>query len=320
MPLAMTPDDTSKQAATPTTSAQRLCFSPRTKRFWVILGLLVLAIGLGVGLGVGLTRGSSDNGDDDTPSPPKSPTNNTGPAAGTYWKPAAGTTWQIVLQQALGTTAPNVSVYDIDLFDNNATIINTLHGMNRKVICYFSAGSYEDFRPDSDQFKKSDYGKELKGWPGEFWLDIRSENVRSIMKARLKVAASMGCDGVDPDNVDGFANDSGFPLNTTNTLDFLTFLAEEAHGLGMAIGLKNAGDLVGATVDFLQWEVNEQCVQYEECKSFRPFVDAGKPVFNIEYVDGKGVSTKQKVCGDNSRSGFSTLLKNMDLSDWVEAC
>lgn len=319
MPLAMTPGDADKSVAASASFKQRSCFSPRTKRFWIILGLLAVAIGLGVGLGVGLTRDSSDDdGGDDTP---PTENNSTSAAAGTYWKPAAGTTWQIVLQHGLGTTAPNVSVYDIDLFDNNATIVRTLHGMDRKVICYLSAGSYEDFRPDSDQFKKSDYGKELKGWPGEFWLDTRSENVRSIMKARLKIAASMGCDGVDPDNVDGFVNDSGFPLNTTNALDFITFLAKEAHGLGMAIGLKNAGDLVRSTVDFLQWEVNEQCVQFEECEVFRPFVDAGKPVFHIEYVDGKSMSTmKQKVCVNNSKSGFSTLLKNMDLDDWVETC
>ncbi len=31
--------------------------------------------------------------------------------------------------------------------------------------------------------------------------------------------------------------------------------------------------------------VNEQCHEYDECEAMRPFVGAGKPVFNAEYTD-----------------------------------
>ncbi|KAF4632538.1 hypothetical protein G7Y89_g5585 [Cudoniella acicularis] len=310
-------------------SKPRSCISRRSKLFWIILGaaLLAIAIGLGVGLGVGLTRNknSEDNGgSDDTQFFP--PSNNTNATLGTFWKPSAGLTWQIVLQSPLGSTAPNVSVYDIDLFDNNATIVDTLHSLNRSVICYFSAGSYEDFRSDSNQFLKSDYANPLKNWPGEYWLNTNSTNVRKIMTARLDVAKAMGCDGVDPDNIDGYDNDSGFTLTPETAIDYLTFLAIESHERGMAIGLKNAGAIVNATVPFLQWEVNEQCVAYNECDSFRPYLDAGKPIFHIEYPDGAGTTAgiaeakKTQICGDPTAAGFSTVLKMMDLSDWLEAC
>ncbi len=79
--------------------------------------------------------------------------------------------------------------YDIDLFDNSAAIIEGLHNDGRRVVCYFSAGSYENWRPDSGDFEEADLGNTLDGWPGERWLDIRSANVRDIMKARLDLAA-----------------------------------------------------------------------------------------------------------------------------------
>lgn len=220
-------------------------------------------------------------------------------------------------------TSLNVSVYDIDLFDNNATTISALHAQNRKVICYFSAGSFEPNRPDSSNFTAGDKGKVLQGWPGEYWLDTNSTNVRNIMSSRLALASSKGCDGVDPDNVDGYDNDSGLDLSPSTALDFLTYLAIEAHGYNMSIGLKNAGALVNATVDFLQWEVNEQCTQYGECDEFRAFVDAGKPVFHIEYPNSApsiSQSTKDSNCNDPDAQGFSTVLKEMDLNDWVETC
>ncbi|TVY83391.1 hypothetical protein LSUE1_G003676 [Lachnellula suecica] len=303
----------------------RSCLSRKSKRFWMLLCagilLLIVAIGLAVGLGVGLTEGSGGGGT--SPSPPLPSNNNTNATSGDFWRPTAGSSWQIVLQNPPTDTSLNVSVYDIDLFDNNASTISAFHTQNKRVICYFSAGSYEPNRPDSSQFTKPDFGKGLDGWPGELWLDTNSTNVRSIMSARLSLAASKGCDGVDPDNIDGYDNDSGLDLTESTAVDYLTFLAIEAHGYNMSIGLKNAGAIVNATVDFLQWEVNEQCVQYQECDLFRPFVAAGKPVFHIEYPsDAPAVplSTKNSLCDAPSAQGFSTVIKEMSLNDWVEEC
>jgi endo-alpha-1,4-polygalactosaminidase (GH114 family) len=298
--------------------------SQRTKRFWISICvlLLIITIGLGVGLGVGLTRGNGSGGSASSePSPPLG--NNTNTTAGTYWKPVAGTPWQIVLQYALNDTSVDVPVYDIDLFTNPKSTIDNLHSMNRSVICYFSAGSYEDFRPDSSNFTKDDYAKPLKGWPGEYWLNTNSSNVRSIMSSRLALAASKGCDGVDPDNVDGYDNDSGIDLTTDTAINYLTFLTIEAHALNMSIGLKNAGAIVNATVEMLQWEVNEQCGQYGECEDFRPFIDAGKPVFRIEYPNSTpkvSTATVQSICNNTEAEGFSTVIKNMSLDDWVDSC
>jgi hypothetical protein len=73
----------------------------------------------------------------------------------------------------------------------------------------------------------------------------------------------------------------------------------------------------------MQWEVNEQCEQYDECVLFRPFIEAGKPVFHIEYPDSSpeiSAATKKSVCDVRTADGFSTVVKNMDLDNFLEAC
>ena len=217
----------------------------------------------------------------------------------------------------------DVAVYDIDLFDTDESTISSLKSQNHSVICYFSAGSYEDWRPDAGRFTSDDYGKELDGWPGEYWLNTNSSNVRSIMESRLELAVAKGCTGVDPDNNDGYDNDNGIGLTTSDAIDYVTFLAEEAHGRNLSIGLKNAGKIVNETVYMMQWSVNEQCVEYVECDMYRVFVGLDKPVFHIEYPDGAPsveASKVEKICDDQSAGGFSTVIKEMDLNSWTEYC
>jgi hypothetical protein len=258
-------------------------------------------------------------GDDCTP-PASEPTVT---QSATVWQATAGSSWQIVLEYPLNSTSYDASVYDIDMFDNPASSIDNLHNLGRKVICYFSAGSYEDWRPDAKNFTTNDYGNALDGWPGEYWLNTKSENVRNIMTARLQLAKRKGCDGVDPDNVDAYDNKNGLGLTKADAVDYVTFLAEGASTLGMSVGLKNAGGIVSDVLPLMQWSVNEECEQYDECDKFQPFIKNGKPVFHIEYPDSAPDVTpaqKAKLCGDKSTAGFSTILKDMDLSDWVDAC
>jgi len=114
-----------------------------------------------------------------------------------------GERFQIVLSAVPDLSAnlvPDAPVFDIDMFDTNTTVIAGLKKLGKTVICYFSAGTYEPWRPDAAQFKKEDYGLALDGWPDEKWLKLDSANVRNIMTARIKMAADKGCDAIDPDN------------------------------------------------------------------------------------------------------------------------
>jgi hypothetical protein len=95
----------------------------------------------------------------------------------------------------------NASVFDVDLFDTPASTISALQAKGIKVICYFSAGTAENWRSDYKSFKSSDLGNALPDWEGEVFVNMKSSNVVNIMKARIKLAASKGCNGIDPDNM-----------------------------------------------------------------------------------------------------------------------
>jgi hypothetical protein len=113
-------------------------------------------------------------------------------------------------------------------------------------------------------------GKKMQGWP-EYWLDIRSTTVRTLMAARLDLAVTKDCDGVEPDNVDGYSNDSGFPLTAANQLNYNSWLASEAHKRGLSVGLKNDLEQVTALVGNFDWALNEECSSYNECHMLLPF-------------------------------------------------
>ncbi|KAJ6104348.1 hypothetical protein N7523_010668 [Penicillium sp. IBT 18751x] len=246
------------------------------------------------------------------------------------WQPKAGIKWQIQLENPVDDISMDADVFDIDVFDNAAEKISKIHAKGSKVICYFSAGTYENWRSDANKFSESDFGNELDDWPGERWLDLHSTNVRQIMKSRLEMAQKKGCDGVDPDNIDAYGNDNGLGLTEADSIDYLNFLSSEAHSRGMSVGLKNGGDIIASVIEKMQWSVNEQCAQYDECDVYAAFTDVNKPVFHIEYVGEMNTNTKLKarvtneekstVCNAKSADKFSTVIKNMDLDAWVQYC
>lgn len=226
---------------------------------------------------------------------------------------SVGSTWQWQLQGEVNTSY-DVDVYDIDLFDTAAQTVTELHTAGRIVVCYFSAGSYEPWRPDADRFSEADLGEPLDGFEEELWLDIRSSTVRSVIEARLDRAIVLGCDGVEPDNVTAYLNDSGFDLTDDDQLDFNRFVARAARGRGLLIGLKNDLEQIAELVDEFDFAVNEQCHEFDECDLNEPFLDAGKPVFNAEYAD-EYVIDAGSLCVTAASEGLRTLVLPLDLDD-----
>ncbi|KAB8338707.1 hypothetical protein FH972_021652 [Carpinus fangiana] len=347
---------------------------PHTKtRNWkkivaILVAVMLAIIALAVGLGVGLTRGSdtgsasgSGSGTSPDTSSPAVTVNSTGsPSSSTssndkcpysnlatiggtlttptssnsWWKPSAGTTWQIILSP--DSDQPKLTydyeVYDLDLFDVPASTFADLHSRGKKVMCYFSAGSAEDWRSDYGCFSDADRGAGLAGWAGENWLVTNSSNVRAVMLARLDLAVQKGCDGVDPDNVDGYDNsENRLGLTEEDAVDYIRFLADAAHARNLAVGLKNAGSIAETVLDSVEWEVNEECIELEECAQFDVFIKAGKPVFNIEYppedhIDNDWTQDEEVArCGlyadaATGASGFSTVLKKHIVDEWIKTC
>lgn len=236
--------------------------------------------------------------------------------SGNWYRPPVMTTWQWQLNGTVNTTY-DVAMYDIDLFDSSETLIQDLQAKNIKVICYFSAGSYEEWRPDATAFESAELGSALDGWPGERWLDIRSSNVLLIMKERLDLAVQKGCDGVEPDNVDGYKNNTGFDLTADDQLTFNRLLANEAHARNLSIGLKNNVEQVPELVTYFDFAVNEQCFEFNECQQLAPFIEQGKAVFNVEYEQKyqQNTADKEALCARSREMKFSTLILPLDLND-----
>jgi hypothetical protein len=234
------------------------------------------------------------------------------------WVPKVTDTWQWQLSGKINTSY-DVDVYDIDLFEAPDAVMNTLHSQGRYIVCYFSAGSAENWRPDYDQFKKADLGNNLDGWPGERWVDTRSANVRNIMKARLDLAKTRGCDGVEPDNVEAYNNNPGFngALTAKTQLDFNRFLATEAHARGLKIGLKNDIKQLKALEPSFDFAVNEQCQQYKECGGYEVFTSKGKPVFSAEYkkIWRDDADARAQMCAKARSMNLRTLVLPLMLND-----
>lgn len=221
----------------------------------------------------------------------------------------ADTRWHIDLEAPVNT-AVDADWFDIDLFDNDASVVRALHARGRGVICYFSAGSSEDWRPDFGSFPRAALGSALDGWPGERWLDVRHAGVLQVMRARMDRARAMGCDGVDPDNVDGYANATGFSLRAADQLAYNRALATEAHARGLRVGLKNDLEQAAALAPSFDFAVNEQCFEYDECAALAPFTAAAKPVLHIEYGDVTALA--RTVCPRARSLGFFSVLPGAD--------
>ncbi len=212
-----------------------------------------------------------------------------------------------------------VDIYDLDLFDTPIKLINNLRNKGEIVICYFNAGVYEDWREDTDKFHPEDIGNPMDDWKGEYWLNINSENVKRIMIDRLQLAKEKGCDGVDPDNVNGYTQETGFNISYENQLEYNKFLAKEAHRLGLYVGLKNDLKQISDLVNYFDFAVNEECHQYNECDFLNPFIRVNKSVINLEY-DTKYLNNPKelkKLCEDSHKRKFQTLIMSKSLNGYL---
>ena len=202
-------------------------------------------------------------------------------------RPDSGAAWQIDFSSEIIEPSYAVQVYDLDLFDTPESTIRELKEKDVFLICYISVGSWENWRPDKELFPEEIIGKNYTGWPGEKWLDIRRLDLLGpILEARFDLCKEKGFDGIDPDNVDGFQNDTGFPLTAADQLVFNRWLADQAHIRGLAIGLKNDPDQAAELEPFFDWALTEECFQQGWCEELLPFLQAGKAVFAANAVVG----------------------------------
>jgi hypothetical protein len=235
-----------------------------------------------------------------------------------YWRPSVGQTIQLQYSGDLDL-GYNTSIYNIDLFEASASEISTLKSQGRKLMCYLNAGAWEDWRPDAASYPAAVLGSDYEGWPGEKWLDIREiDTLAPILRARLDLCKSKGFDGVDPDNINGYTNPTGFPLTAQDQIDFNVWLANEAHARGLSIGMKNDVEQLTTLLPFFDWALIEDCFAQGWCADVSPFIAAGKPVFSVEYTDNSINVTQY--CAQMVSLNFSGIVKNRELDAPLQVC
>jgi hypothetical protein len=255
------------------------------------------------------------------------------------WHPALNSRWQYQLQAVTGfasTGGINVGissvpftgggavhpqVFDIDLYvdqsvsGNNTTLnsaaVNAIHARGAKAICYVDAGTWENWRADASQFPSSVLGRN-NGWPGEKWLDIRQTSILlPIMDARVQKCVQAGFDGVEWDNVDGYSNNTGFPLTASDQINYDASLANLAHQHGLTVALKNDVGQLSGLATYFDYAVNEQCQQYNECTGYTAnFINAGKAVFQVEYK-----LATSNFCTSANTANRNAIKKSLNLYD-----
>jgi hypothetical protein len=191
-------------------------------------------------------------------------------------------TWQYQLD---GRVIPSnaARVWDVDGADTPTRVVRELRRRGAYPICYFSAGTYERWRRDRARFPRSALGKP-NGWPGERWLDIRRVRALApVMLRRLETCRAKEFDAVEADNLDGYANDSGFPIEPRDQLRYNRWLAHAAHRRGLAIALKNDLEQAPALAHTFDFAVVEECIERAECGLTVPFTRRRKAVFDVEY-------------------------------------
>ncbi|KAK5653202.1 hypothetical protein OQA88_9100 [Cercophora sp. LCS_1] len=262
-----------------------------------------------------------------------------------------GVKWQIEIQNTISTKAPlkptDALVWDIDLYHavRNPSVIpyirSTIPGAT--IICYLNAGLAQTSDCDYPLWRGSpSLGKPYSPeFPDEYWIDIRNDTAVAQIKSRITLASEIGCDGVDPDNIDGYGDDdpTGFSLSAPDYIAFIRSLAAHAHtltttrGHTLLIGQKNGPDLTPSIAPFLDFAVLEDCKGLTGGDNFcsifaEHYINKGKPVFSIEYPSslgagcpGEGITKDEfgRVCTEDY-SRFSTVLKKRGGSGELDGC
>lgn len=135
------------------------------------------------------------------------------------------------------------------------------------------------------------------------------------MRARLDECAGKGFDGIEPDNMEAYTNDTGFPLTYEDQLTYNIWLAEEAHARGLSIGLKNDGEQVNNLLSFFDWALTEDCFAYEWCEELLPL---SKQTNLFSSLNTPIWTSRSKTFAHRQKPGTSALFSRIVIWMYIE--
>jgi Glycoside-hydrolase family GH114 len=134
-----------------------------------------------------------------------------------------------------------------------------------------------------------------------------------MMERRVAKCDRARFDAVELDVVEAWSagrRRTGWDVSYRDQIKYNRALAAIAHRRGLAVGLKNDLGQIDDLVDGFDFAINEECFAYRECELLTPFVDAGKPVFHVEYE-----RPRSEFCRAVGALGFNSIKKRYELFD-----
>lgn len=253
-----------------------------------------------------------------------------------WWKPTDAQPlqlhWQLSTDFNPATDfVAGATVYDFDGEHATSADVAAVHAKGLIAICYIDVGVFETYRQDAGKFpgatrftdpntgkpfvytgdpqyaNQDVIGNADPGWDGSYWLDIRQLAIlEPIMQARFAMCKAKGFDAVEPDEQNGYANSSGFSLSYQDQIAYNTWIANAVHALGLSVGLKSDQAQAKDLVNLYDWNLTEECYQYNECDLLAPFHQAHKATWIVEYA-------KNPNCTDANPQHYNAMRRDLDL-------
>jgi hypothetical protein len=236
--------------------------------------------------------------------------------AGASYVPAADSAWQAQLSGAIDPEL-SVELFYLDPDSNEPGALARLKEQEKHYVCYLSAGTFEPWRADANEFPERVRGNALENYPEEQWLDVRDATVRQLMSDRVAALALEGCEGIVPESMEVHAADTGFDLTLYDALDYAGWFVERIHAAGISAGLHGPSVLTTSLAMAADWGLAVACVEPSGCSEFQPLVELGKPVLHVEFGDEE---TAPDVCRSAERLGFDALIKRESFDAFRIAC
>jgi hypothetical protein len=209
---------------------------------------------------------------------------------------------------------------------SQATRIAALKAARTTVICHVGTGAIKLTDPDARKFPGFEAtppnrptmvkAGSVIGWStsltdaNERFLDIRTASRPMFEKyiiARIDLAKAIGCDGIAANHNDATAYQDDVAYGTgfamiaaAEQTSWIVALAKKSHDIEISIGGRGGHAATGieALVDDYDWLIAERCTEIPDCDQTRPFIEAKRAVFGLDYdVTQEGMaSSKTTTC------------------------
>ncbi|MBA3499164.1 MAG: endo alpha-1,4 polygalactosaminidase [Myxococcota bacterium] len=214
------------------------------------------------------------------------------------------------------------------------------------VICHVGTGAV-DLATDPDAMKFPGYEasppdrptamvpNSAIGWStpagaNERFVDFRNATAAKVLKKRIQLAKDIGCDGIlayrnDAASFAATTTMPGFTVSPQEQLDWIVAVAAEGHRLMISVGGRGGhGEVnVGEIDDDYDWLVADRCGELGDCGLARPFIEARRAVFGIDYdlaEDGTTPNTLALICQRWRDAQIDGIQKRAALDSFRATC